>query len=134
MSINEAVELVLQASALEKKGNVLLLDMGKPVKIYDLAIQMIALNGLTVKDKNNPSGDIEIITIGLRSGEKLYEELLIDKNSQSTSHPLIFKGIESSPDLDEVLSKLSLLDQELKKYNEKKCIEILKCLVPEWKN
>ena len=133
MSINEAVELVLQASALEKKGDVLLLDMGNPVKIYDLAIQMVALNGLTVKDKNNPSGDIEIVTIGLRPGEKLYEELLIDKNSQSTSHPLIFKGIEPSPDLNEVLSKLNLLQQELENYDENKCIEILKSIVPEWK-
>ena len=132
MSINEAVELVLQASGMETDGNILLLDMGQPVKIYDMAIQMIALNGLTVKDDNNQSGDIEIVTIGLRPGEKLYEELLIDKNSQSTSHPLIFKGIESSPDLSEVLLKLNILKEELENYNEKKCLEVLSSLVPEW--
>ena len=68
--------------------------MGEPVKIKDLAIQMIKLNGRTLKSKDNVSGDIEIIESGLRPGEKLYEELLIDAQSQNTDHPLIYKANE----------------------------------------
>ena len=69
MSIEEAAQLVLQASVLSKGGDVFLLDMGKPVKIIDLAKEMIRLSGLKIKDKNNPNGDIEISISGLRSGE-----------------------------------------------------------------
>ena len=132
MSIKEAVELVLQAVALEKNGDILLLDMGDPIKIIDLAKQMIKLNGLTIKDKNNQNGDIELVNIGLRRGEKLYEELLIDKNSQKTSHPLIYRGIESSPNLDKINIKLDELERELDLLNKEKCISILKLIVPEW--
>ena len=73
-------------------GDVFLLDMGKSVKIYDLAIKMIQFSGLQIKDKNNPDGDIEIKITGLRPGEKLYEELLIEDNSLPTKHPKIFKA------------------------------------------
>ena len=65
--------------------------MGNPVKILDLAKQMIRLSGFSVKDKENPNGDIEIVVTGLRQGEKLYEELLIDAESQGTEHPLILR-------------------------------------------
>ena len=132
MSIKEAVELVLQASALEKNGDILLLDMGDPVKIIDLAKQMILLNGYSIKDKNNKKGDIEIINIGLRPGEKLYEELLIDRKSQKTSHPLIYRGIESAPNLDEIENKLIPLEKELNLFNKEECLKILKTIVPEW--
>ena len=132
MSIKEAVELVLQASALEKNGDILLLDMGDPVKIIDLAKQMISLNGLSIKDEINKKGDIEIINIGLRPGEKLYEELLIDKKSQKTSHPLIYRGIESAPNLDEIENKLIPLEKELNLFNKEECLKILKTIVPEW--
>lgn len=132
MSIREAVELVLQATALDKNGDILLLDMGDPVKIIDLAKQMISLNGLNIKDKKNQNGDIEIVYVGLRPGEKLYEELLIDKKSQKTTHPLIYRGIESSPDLKEIKIKLDSMEKELELFNKKKCIEILKSVVPEW--
>ena len=134
MSIREAVELVLQAVALEKKGDILLLDMGDPIKIIDLAKQMIQLNGLTIKNSINPNGDIELVNIGLRPGEKLYEELLIDKNSQKTSHPLIYKGIESYPNLDDIKTKLNQLEKEIKLFNREKCIKILKQIVPEWED
>ena len=67
--------------------------MGKPVSIKYLAEQMIKLSGLTLKDDKNPNGDIEIIYMGLRPGEKLYEELLVDSSAEKTAHPLIFKGV-----------------------------------------
>ena len=77
MTISEAVQLVIQAGAMASGGEVFLLDMGKPVKIYDLATKMINLSGLQVCNKKNPEGDIEIKVTGLRPGEKLYEELLV---------------------------------------------------------
>jgi FlaA1/EpsC-like NDP-sugar epimerase len=94
MTIPEAVELVIQAGALSKGGDVFVLDMGKPVRIYDLAVKMIQLSGLQVLDKNNPEGDIEITYTGLRPGEKLYEELLISKTSEKTENKLIMREKE----------------------------------------
>ena len=78
MTISEACELVLQSSFLANGGEVFLLDMGEPVLIKNLAEQMISLSGLSIKNKKNPNGDIEIKYTGLKDGEKLYEELLID--------------------------------------------------------
>ena len=75
MTLSEAAQLVIQATSLSKGGDVFILDMGSPVKIRDLAEQMITLSGLTIKNKENPEGDIQIITTGLRPGEKLIEEL-----------------------------------------------------------
>ncbi|MDC3073473.1 polysaccharide biosynthesis protein, partial [Prochlorococcus sp. AH-716-O13] len=92
MTIKEAAELVIQAGAMANGGEVFVLDMGEPIKIYDLAKKMINLSGLKLKDKYNPNGDIEILITGLRPGEKLYEELLIEKNSLQTTHPKIFKA------------------------------------------
>lgn len=95
MSIHEAVELVIQAGSLAEGGEVFLLDMGEPVKIMDLARNMIQLAGHSVRDEQNPAGDIEIVITGLRPGEKLYEELLIEaSNGQSTVHPRIMKASE----------------------------------------
>ena len=91
MTITEAAQLVIQAGAMGKHSEVFVLDMGKSVKILDLINKMINLLGLTVKDKKNMNGDIEIKIIGLRSGEKLFEELLIGKNPQKTNHPKIKK-------------------------------------------
>ncbi|MDA8094315.1 MAG: nucleoside-diphosphate sugar epimerase/dehydratase [Betaproteobacteria bacterium] len=97
MSIHEAVELVIQAGSMAEGGEVFLLDMGEPVKIMDLARNMIELAGRTVRDDDNPSGDIDIIVTGLRPGEKLYEELLIEaSNGQATQHPRIMKASEAS--------------------------------------
>ena len=92
MTIPEAAQLVLQASTLSKGGDLFLLDMGEPIRIKDLAEQMVRLSGMSLRDGKNPNGDIEIVCTGLRPGEKLYEELLIDAESESTLHPLIFRA------------------------------------------
>ena len=94
MSIPEAAQLVIQASALGE-GGVFLLDMGQPVKIAGLAEALVYLHGKTLKDESNPRGEIEIVCTGLREGEKLYEELLIDENAESTVHPKISRGREN---------------------------------------
>jgi FlaA1/EpsC-like NDP-sugar epimerase len=89
MSIPEATQLVLQASAMGHLGEVFVLDMGEPVKITDLARHMVNLSGVTVKDKENPEGDIEICYVGLRPGEKLHEELFLGRDLVTTRHPRI---------------------------------------------
>ena len=94
MTITEAAQLVIQAGALAKGGDVFVLDMGQPIKIYDLALRMVELSGLSVKDKLNHKGDIEIQITGLRPGEKLYEELLLSENPKKTKHPKIFRSEE----------------------------------------
>jgi FlaA1/EpsC-like NDP-sugar epimerase len=111
MTIPEAAQLVIQASAMAAGGDVFVLDMGEPVRIYDLATRMVYLSGLLVKDKAHPHGDIEIKVTGLRPGEKLYEELLIGDNPQPTAHPKIMKAHEeflSWSDLQQELEKLNL--------------------------
>ncbi len=95
MTIPEAAQLVLQAGAMGQGGDVFVLDMGEPVKIIDLARDMVVLSGLTVRDAAHPQGDIALQITGLRSGEKLYEELLIGDNPQPTEHPRIMKAQES---------------------------------------
>ncbi len=94
MSIPEAAELVIQAGAMGKGGDVFVLDMGEPVKIYELARRLINLSGMEVKDEKNPDGDIEIVFTGLRPGEKLYEELLIGDNVSTTEHKKILRAEE----------------------------------------
>ena len=94
MTIPEAAQLVIQAGAMAKGGDVFVLDMGESIKIIDLARRIVELSGLSIKDEANPDGDIEIETTGLRPGEKLYEELLIGDNSLSTSHTRIMKALE----------------------------------------
>ena len=109
MTIEEASQLLIQACYLAKGGDVFLLDMGEPVKIYDLAQQMIKLSGLTIQSKNKPMGDIKIEFTGLRSGEKLYEELLIDSESKPTEHPLIYTAEESFIPYNDLMLKLQNL-------------------------
>jgi FlaA1/EpsC-like NDP-sugar epimerase len=115
MSIHEAVELVIQAGSMAEGGEVFLLDMGEPVKIMDLARNMIQLGGHSVRDESNPTGDIEIAVTGLRPGEKLYEELLIEaSNGQETLHPRIMKASEPHQrgSISELLTRLGQhLDQ-----------------------
>lgn len=94
MTIPEAAQLVIQAGAMSKGGDVFVLDMGESVKILNLAHRMIELSGLTVRDAHHPDGDIEIEITGLRPGEKLYEELLIGGNPKPTAHPRIMKAHE----------------------------------------
>jgi FlaA1/EpsC-like NDP-sugar epimerase len=112
MTILEAAQLVIQAGAMAKGGDVFVLDMGQSVKIIDLARRMIELSGLTVKNESNPAGDIEFEITGLRPGEKLYEELLIGDNPKPTSHPRIMKAHEDFlpwPVLEEKLSALEIV-------------------------
>lgn len=96
MTIPEAAQLVIQASAMAQGGDVFLLDMGEPVRILDLARRMIRLFGLEVRDADQPDGDIEIRFTGLRSGEKLREELLIGSGDLATEHPMIRRACELS--------------------------------------
>jgi len=114
MTIPEAAQLVIQAGAMSESGDVFVLDMGRPVKIIDLAKRMIELSGLTVKDGQNPDGDIEIQIIGLRPGEKLYEELLISNNPRPTSHLRIMKANEEFVPWIKLEVQLSRLDEKLK--------------------
>ena len=132
MTITEAAQLVLQASSLAKGGDLFLLDMGDPVKIIDLAEKMISLQSLTIKDKENCDGDIEIISTGLRPGEKLYEELLIDSESKSTQHPLIFKANEKFIKSQLLFPKLDIFEKYLKDNKTDNSLKILKELVEEW--
>ena len=133
MSIEEAASLVIQAAALSRGGEIFLLDMGEPIKIVDLAKQMINLSGYKLKDENNLSGDIEIKFTGLRKGEKLYEELLIEKNSKKTKHPLIFESSEKSKNYLNINSKIEELIRTLLELEIKESLKLLSEIVPEWK-
>ena len=113
MTIPEASQLVIQAGAMAKGGDVFVLDMGQSVKIMDLARRMIELSGLTVKDEQNPDGDIEIEISGLRPGEKLYEELLIGDNPKPTSHSRIMKAHEEFLPWADLEAKLNALQMAL---------------------
>lgn len=113
MTISEAAQLVIQAGAMAKGGDVFVLDMGQPVKIMDLARRMVELSGLTVKDGDNPEGDIEIAVTGLRPGEKLYEELLIGDNPKPTVHPRIMKAHEEFIPWADLEAKLNALEMAL---------------------
>jgi FlaA1/EpsC-like NDP-sugar epimerase len=108
MTIPEAVQLVLQAAAMSKGGEVFVLDMGQPVKIVDLAVRMIHLMGHRVKDREE-DGDIDIIYTGLRPGEKLFEELLLGENVSGTQHPMIMCAAEESLSEEEVDALLGSL-------------------------
>ena len=128
MTVTEAVELLIQAGAMGTGGDVFVLDMGKPVKIQDLAEKMIQLSGLKVKDELNPNGDIEIKYTGLRAGEKLYEELLIGDNVTETANPLIMRAKEDmivwdelKKLLDHLLTSNNNYDYVSAKYIKKNC-------------
>jgi FlaA1/EpsC-like NDP-sugar epimerase len=113
MTIPEASQLVIQAGAMGSGGEVYLLNMGEPVRIADLARRMVELSGLTVRNAENPYGDIEIEVVGLRPGEKLYEELLIGNNPEPTFHPRIMKAREGFLPLPELEAKLAALKAAL---------------------
>jgi FlaA1/EpsC-like NDP-sugar epimerase len=109
MTIPEAAQLVVQAGSMAKGGDVFVLDMGRPVRIDDLARRLVNLMGLTVRDANNPDGDIEIEYTGLRTAEKLFEELLIGSNVTGTDHPMIMRAMEHRlawPKMQEILNDL----------------------------
>ena len=134
MTIPEAATLVLQSSVLAQGGDVFLLDMGEPVRIKALAEQMVRLSGLSLRDAANPDGDIEIICTGLRPGEKLYEELLIDSESQPTLHPLIYRAQERSIPAHVLWPQLDALELAIAAQDVEAALKVLAELVPEWQS
>jgi FlaA1/EpsC-like NDP-sugar epimerase len=111
MTIPEAAELVIQAGAMARGGDVFVLDMGEPIRIQDLAKRMIKLMGMTVCDESNPDGDIEIFYTGLRPAEKLYEELLVGDDVSGTEHPRIMRAVETFEPFEVLNKKLLELNQ-----------------------
>ena len=132
MTIPEAVQLVLQATGMARGGELFLLDMGEPVRIAELARQMIELSGLRVRDELNPSGDIAIEYTGLRPGEKLYEELLISARDEATQHPLIRKAKEPNHSSSELKPMVEALEKALDRWDEQATMMALSRLVPEY--
>ncbi len=113
MTIREAAQLVIQAGAMAAGGEVFVLDMGSPIKIFDLARRMVELSGLTILDEQNPEGEIQIQITGLRPGEKLFEELLIGNSPMPTAHPRIMRALDDFPDWLELSATLDKLIQSL---------------------
>ncbi len=133
MTVPEAAQLVIQAGAMATGGDVYLLDMGEPVKIIDLARRMVELSGLTVQDEQNPSGDISIVTTGLRPGEKLYEELLISDNPEVTDHPKIRRAREQFLGWPQLSAKLDELAGFVRDGDAKRLKAALSELVPGYR-
>ncbi|EPE2652135.1 polysaccharide biosynthesis protein [Vibrio fluvialis] len=125
MTIPEAAQLVIQAGAMGKGGDVFVLDMGDPVRITDLAVNLIQLSGLEVKDEQHPYGDIAIEFTGLRPGEKLYEELLIGDNVEETAHERIMTAKERYLTLVEFEKHLNDLDKACHEFNHERIRELL---------
>ena len=133
MTIKEASNLVLQAICLSNGGETFLLDMGIPIKIKDLAKKMIKLSGLTIKNRLNPNGDVEIKYSGLRDGEKLYEELLINGEALPTKSKYIYKTNEDDSSYQNSLLIIEELIKQIKEGNLDESIDKIKVIVPEWK-
>ena len=117
----------------KSSGDVFLLDMGKPVKILDLAKKMILLSGLQIKDSDKPNGDIEIIYTGLRPGEKLYEELLIDGDVLKTEHQLILRSKEEMVPWENLEIIINKLKDSIQMNDYSKARDCLIEAVPEFK-
>jgi len=130
MTIPEAAQLVIQAGAMAKGGDVFVLDMGEPVRIIDLARHMVGLSGLTVRDETNPEGDIGLMITGLRPGEKLYEELLIGDNPEPTQHQLVMTAHEDFLPMTELTDQLRLLASALESGNIPAIKRLLKQVIP----
>lgn len=132
MTIPEAAQLVLQAGAMAKGGEVFVLDMGEPVKVFDLARRMIELSGLKVRTDLEPDGDIEITFTGLRPGEKLYEELLIGNDPQVTAHPRVLMASEQFIPLKRLAMKLRKLKVALENHAVEPARACMIDLIPEY--
>ena len=132
MTIPEAAQLVIQAGAMAKGGDVFVLDMGEPVKILDLAKRMIALTGLSVADADNPDGDIAIEFTGLRPAEKLYEELLLGENVSGTEHPRIMSAEEHFIPHDLLMPLLAAVEDAARDRDRSRMREILEKTVQEY--
>ena len=133
MTISEASQLVIQAGAMGKHAEVFVLEMGESVKIKELVTKMINLSGLDVKDDKNPYGDIEIKIIGLRPGEKLYEELLIDEKSIPSKHENIFYANEEFINENELEKLTNVLELHITNFDLKKTIQTLEQYVSGFK-
>lgn len=125
MTIPEASQLVIQAGAMASGGDVFVLDMGDPVKISDLAVKMVHLMGLEVKNIKNPYGDIELQFSGLRPGEKLFEELLIGENVKATEHKRIMSADEVSIPLNDLILLLNSLELACENYDVEKLQKLI---------
>lgn len=132
MTIPEAAQLVIQAGAMAQGGEVYVLDMGEPIRIYELARTMINLSGLSIRDEANPEGDIEIREIGLRKGEKLYEELLIGNSPRPTEHPRIMQAREGHLEWSALDRHLTDLAAILSIGDRDAALAMLSTLVPEF--
>ncbi|MEO5866974.1 MAG: nucleoside-diphosphate sugar epimerase/dehydratase [Sphingomonas sp.] len=132
MTISEAAQLVIQASTMATGGEVFVLDMGEPVRIHELARNLIQLSGLSVRDEAHPDGDIEICTVGLRPGEKLYEELLIGNNPLPTRHSRIMMAAEPYQSLPALRPKLDRMAELITTNNLVEARKLLSELVPEY--
>lgn len=132
MTIPEASQLVIQAGAMATGGEVFVLDMGHPVRIHDLAVTMVHLSGLTVRSAENPDGDIEIREIGLRPGEKLYEELLIGESPEKTAHDRIMRAREAKLSWSELGRELDTLKGLLEAGDAEGAKRLMVKLVPEY--
>ncbi|GAM73821.1 UDP-N-acetylglucosamine 4,6-dehydratase [Vibrio ishigakensis] len=125
MTIPEASQLVIQAGAMAEGGDVFVLDMGEPVKIVDLAENLIRLSGLVPKTEQDPYGDVEITFTGLRPGEKLYEELLVGEEELDTEHSQIKRANEVYLPYEEFMTYLDKMDQASHDYQHQKIRELL---------
>jgi len=132
MTVREAAQLVLQAGAMGHQSEVFILDMGESIKIKDLIEKMIKLSGHILKDEKNPNGDIEIKIIGLRPGEKLYEELLIGKNPEKTNHPKIKKIKEAFIPYEQLEIELNKLKNLLSNNETKKVKNLLSNIIKNY--
>ena len=132
MTIPEAAQLVIQAGSMAEGGDVFVLDMGKPVRIEDLARRMVHLMGMSVSDEKNPEGDIEIAYTGLRPAEKLFEELLIGNNVTGTEHPMILRAIEHSLPWEKVSAILDNLLTAMSRFDCQRAMDLLQQSVVEY--
>lgn len=132
MTIPEAAQLVMQAGAMAKGGEVFVLDMGEPIKIYDLAHSMIHLSGCSVRDEANPDGDIAIEEIGLRPGEKMYEELLLGDNPQPTEHSRILRAQEAKLGWTILSDLLRTMSQALDRGDVESAMAVVRAAVPDY--
>ena len=132
MTSPEAAQLVIQAGAMARSGEVFLLEMGEAVRIVALAETMIRLSGLTVRNDSNPDGDIEIVETGLRPGEKLFEELLIDSSAQPTAHTRIYSAKEAMIPWVELEANLRLLKDALARGDVGTVVTIIATIVPDY--
>lgn len=134
MTIPEAASLVIQAGAMARGGEVFVLNMGQSVRIVDLARSMISLSGLTVRDAENPEGDIEIREVGLRPGEKLYEELLIGDSPEPTDHPRIMRAREGMVPWSVLEQSLLVLEGSLQTGDVCQAVATVRKLVPDFRD